>query len=217
MRPTLFAQAAGLCMIAALATGPADAQGKKDRARMAVTEAQAKVEAAMKVDASTLTPKLLADAQATLRTAQEDLAQNHKDDAIATANRASQLADQALGESQRRRAENNAAVRSDAVAATASAQAEADAAKARAADAEQSAAAAQAQAASAQAEAAALRATPPAQPASTTTTTTVEQPVAATTAARATTTKHVVRKTTARRTTAKPAAVKTTTTVTTQN
>ena len=74
--------------------------------RMAVAEAQAKVDAAVKVDATTATPKLMADAQAQLRIAQEDLAGDHKEQAIADAVRASQLADRALGETQRIKADS---------------------------------------------------------------------------------------------------------------
>jgi hypothetical protein len=132
---------------------PAFARGKTDRAHEAIAAAKAKVEAANKLGASGEVPRLQAQAQAALRSAEEDLAAKRKDQAIAEANRASELADTAIGISERNRSEAANADRTAAV----DAQQEAAAANARAQAAEQDANAAAA-------DAAAARAAPPPAP-----------------------------------------------------
>lgn len=208
--PTILACVSGVALVAA---SPALGQGKKDRAREAVAAAQAKVDAAGKVGAAGEVPRLLAQAQAALRTAQEDLAGDHKEQAIADANHASMLADQALGEAQRAK--------------LARARDDKQAADAAAADAARSAADANARAAAAEADANAARnapppapvviAAPPPPPAPTSTTVTTETVAPATKVVtraaprkRVVTRRHVVRKAT-------PATVKTKTTVTTSS
>jgi len=206
--PLILACVSGAALIVA---PPALGQGKKDRAREAVAAAQAKVDAAGKVGAAGEVPRLLAQAQAALRTAQEDLAGDHKEQAIADANHASMLADQALGEAQRAK--------------LARARDDKQAADAAAADAARSAADANARAAAAEADANAARnapppapvviAAPPPPPAPTSTTVTTETVAPATKVVtraaprkRVVTRRHVVRK-------SAPATVKTKTTVTT--
>ncbi len=207
--------ARGACISALLLapTMPVFAQGKADRAREAVAAARAKVEVAAKLGAIGDVPRLQAQAQAALRMAEEDLAGMSKDKAIADANRASELADTAIGVAERNRradATVNAAVAVDA-------QQQAAEANARAAAAEQAAA-------NAAADAAAARAAPPPAPvviqAPAPTTTVTTETVKSTTAAAAP--RKRVAKRTVRKVTRKPvvrarAAVteKTTTTVTT--
>ena len=207
--PTILACLSGVALIA---VPPALGQGKKDRAREAVATAQAKVDAASKVGAAGEVPRLLAQAQGALRAAQEDLARDKKTDAIADANRASTLADQALGEAQRAKLER--------------ARDDKQASDAAAADAARSAADANARAAAAEADANAARnapppapviiAAPPPPPAPTSTTVTTETvtPAPAKVVAKTAHRKRVVTK---RRVvhTAAPATVKTKTTVTT--
>ncbi len=215
---TLLARAAAL---SALLATPALAEGKKDRAQEAVAAARAKVDIAAKLGATGEVPRLQAAAAAALRTAEEDLKQNHKDQAIAGANHAQQLAEEAIGYTQRNQADAASAQVNAASAGTAAAQDQAAQAKADAAAANARAAAAEQAAASAQADAAAARAAPPVvvtQPAAPTTATVTTETTAATPVARTTTTRRVVKRP-VRHTThtvTKPAAVKTTTTVTTQ-
>jgi len=191
---------------------PAAPEGKKDRARQAIAEASAKVETINKLGGDADAPRAQAEAQAALRSARDHLAGGKKDEAIADAHHASEIADLAIAQAQRRRAENEQSQRAQADATAAQAQQAAAAANARADSAEQAAA-------SAAADAAAARAAPPpapvviAQPAPTTTVTTetVKQSSAGTTARRPV--KRVVH-TTSR--TARPVtSEKTTTTVTT--
>jgi hypothetical protein len=148
------------------------AEGKKDRAEQAIVVASTKIDAANKVGAAGQLPRMQAAAAAALREAREDLASGHKEQAIAAANRASQLADTALGEAQRMKTEAAASQRSKAEEATDAAQRQASAANTRAESAERAAASA---AADAQA---ARNARPivvaPAEPAPTTTTVTTE-------------------------------------------
>ncbi|MGN6820731.1 MAG: hypothetical protein ACTHJR_18905 [Sphingomonas sp.] len=145
--PLILACVSGAALVIA---PPAFGQGKKDRAEAAVAAAQAKVDAASKVGAAGEVPRLLAQAQAMLRTAQEDLAHDSKVKAIEDANHASMLADQALGEAQRAK--------------LARARDDRNAANAAAADAARSAADANARAAAAEADANAARNAPPPPP-----------------------------------------------------
>lgn len=136
---------------------PALAEGKADRARAAIAEATGKTDAASKLGASGEVPRLQAEAQAALRTAREDLASGRKDEAIAGANHASQLADLAIGQSQKNA---EAAEREHRAAAGAAI----DSARIDAAAANERAEAAQRSAAMANADAAAARAAPPPAP-----------------------------------------------------
>ena len=194
------------------------AQGKADRARSAIAAAQAKIDASAQVGAGNAVPAEQARANEALAQAKEMLASGHKDEAIAAANRASALADTALGRTQQTHAAVNAA-RTDAAAAAvdsarqdaAASQAQAAQAQAQAADANARADAAQQQAAVASADAAAARAAPPPAPAVTAVTTETTKSTNVTPAKR-----HVVRRvvtTPAKATTTE----KTTTTVSTDN
>lgn len=148
------------------AASPTLAQGKADRARSAIAEAHGKIDAANKVGVAGDAPRMQAEAQAALRTAEEELARGQKEAAITDAHRASQLADTALGEAQRNRNMQANAQQAEAQAATAEAQQQAHAANERADAAQQAAA-------SAAADAAAARAAPPVVVAAPTPTTTV--------------------------------------------
>ena len=213
MKNILFTGAALAAMITV--SPAAMAQGKADRARIAISAAEAKIEAANKVGASGQVPRLQAEAQAALRTAKEDLASGRKDAAIAEANHASELADTAIGESHRTEVDTARADSANAQDAAVVAQQEAAAANARAAAAEQAAASAQQDAAAARAAQPVVVATPVAtpapQPTTTVTTETVRQ------AATPTATKKVVRQTVKRTARRAPTAVeRTTTTVKTE-
>jgi hypothetical protein len=136
-----------LCMSALLLmAGPAFAEGKGDRAKEAMAAAAAKVEAANKIGATGETPRLQAQAQAALRAAHESYAAGHKEESIAQANRATQLSDEAIGTTQKNRAQDNREQRAATEATAAAAHEDAAAANARADAAQQSAAIATAQA-----------------------------------------------------------------------
>jgi hypothetical protein len=176
--------------------------GKGDRAQAAIAEARGKVDAANKAGTAGQVPGLQARAQAALRTAEEDVARGDKEQAIADANHASELADMAIGESNKVRMENEQARHADAMATAAAAQQDAAAAKARAEAAEQSAAQAGAQVE-------AMRNAPPPPAPTTTTVTTEEHNV------RATSSPRVVHRVVRRTTPAVSEKKTTTTTVTT--
>lgn len=115
-RPILSAAlmaATALCLSFA---SPAAAQGKADRARAAIAEAQTKIDTAESLGTSTAQPGQTAEANAALASAKENLSAGHKPEAIADAIRASALADTALGMMQK-----NAKLRSDAAQAQATA------------------------------------------------------------------------------------------------
>jgi hypothetical protein len=193
----------GLLAASALAFTAAPAfAGDEERALAAIAQAQGKIDAATKLNAS---PAILARAQASLRLAQEALRSGKEQKAIASAIEAQQAADTVIGQSQQR-AEVNAQVQAEA---TISAQQQADAANARASAAEQAAASSAADARAARSAAAMT--------APTTTTVTTETVKATPTATRTSRPKtKVVRKAT--RAASRPAvAERTTTTVTTQN
>lgn len=196
---------------------PAIAAGKHERAQAAIAEARAKIDASAKIGASTQSPRLQADAQAALRSAEERLARGDKDEAIAAAHRASQLADTALGEAQRARTMNAQAATANARDAAADAQAQAAAANARANAAEQAAVNAQADAAIARATPAPIvMVAPPAPPTTTVTTEVVKTAPVAT--PRPVAKRKVVRRT-VRHVAARPAprvTTKTTTTIKTE-
>ncbi|MES2442319.1 MAG: hypothetical protein V4574_05775 [Pseudomonadota bacterium] len=223
-----MARGLGISALLIVSASPAFAQSKTDRARTAIVEARAKIDAAVKVGATGEAPRLVAQAQASLRAAEEDLARSRELDAIADAHRASALADEALGVAEQGKREDAVAARERAAdaenaavaerARSATAENAAASAQASAADANARADAAQQAAAASAAEAAAARATPPPQP---TTTVTVERQEQATVtpAAAPVARKKVVRRTAARRAPVRrvPAATtKTTTTITTR-
>lgn len=189
------------------AGSPALAQGKADRARAAIAEARGKIDAANKVGVAGDAPRLQAEAQAALRTAEEELARGKKDEAIADALHASELADTALGAAQQARNAQASAQQADAQAAAAQAQQQAQAANERADAAQQQAAAATADAAAARAAPPVIVAAPTPTPTTTITTETTKQAVAAPTVHR-----RVVRKSTTPRA---RTVEKTTTSVTT--
>ncbi len=105
--PYLLSGVAIATCLGAMAT-PAMA-GKADRARAAIAEASGKIDAVDKAGVAGEAPRLTAEAQATLRSAQENLKSGHKETAIKEANHASKLADIALGESQKRKIDADAA------------------------------------------------------------------------------------------------------------
>src|ERR1700712_5235922 len=117
----LIAPNAAISALMLLAT-PAFAEGKADRARAAIAEASGKIDAANKLGANGEVPRLQPEAQAALRSARENLASGHKEEAIADANHASTTADLAIGEAQRHRVNAERAQRSNAEATAASAQ-----------------------------------------------------------------------------------------------
>lgn len=207
MRNPFLAMGAAATAMTLVAT-PVAAEGKMDRARAAIAEARGKVDTLNTINAAGDYPRMVADAKAALRKAEDDLAGKHKEDAIVDAQRASHLADTAIALSQKQQADSAAVTQAAAVSATVAAQEDAAAANARADAAAAQASAAQRQAAAAAAAADAARAQQA--PAATTVTTETTR-TAATPVAR----KPVVKRTTVRRSTAaRPAVVeKTTTTV----
>jgi hypothetical protein len=211
MRSTrLLACASALGLM--LASTSAMADGKMDRARAAVAEARGKVDAASRAGTGGVAPRTLTDAQAALRAAEDDLKASRKDQAVVDAQNASRLADLALNETQRARADNAAADKaaSDAQAADAARAASDAEARARAAEADANAAR------NAPPPAPVIIAAPPAPPpAPTETTVTTSTTTPATrTVVRKAPARRVVKKTVVRK--APAPAAKTTTTVTTK-
>jgi hypothetical protein len=173
-RFNMFMRGASVSGLMALAIVPAHAGvGKADRARAEISSAQAKIESANKMGASTGAPAVMAHAQAELQTARENLESGNKDTAIEQAIDAQRIADTALGEAHRAHqdaaADNAARAQQDAQAQVDAANARADSAVASAQDASSRAAAAQQAAAAANAQAELARNQP------TTTVTTVEK------------------------------------------
>lgn len=214
LRKTIFASLlASSAMVLALAT-PAAANKTSDRAREAIAAAEAKIHSAETVGGSTAAPHNTAEARAALAVAKEDFASGHKDAAIQDAIRASALADTAIGISQQHK-DDAVASAQDAQKASvdaardqvSSAQQQAVAAQQRAADAsaradtaQQSAAASAADAAAARnAAAIAVAQTPPATQVETTVTT--QQPAIIHHATRTRAMRHSTRTKVTRRTT----------------
>jgi hypothetical protein len=199
--PSLIAFAAALTF-----ASPALAGDKNERATAAIAAAQAKIDAANKIGAASATPRVATEATAELARAKDAQTGGHKDEAIALALHAGELADHAFAAADQAKTD-------DAAAATAQAAASADAAQQAAADANARAAAAEAAAAKPAPAPVIIQQAPPAQP----TTITTETTAAAAPAPAKVVTKKVVRKPVHRAstTTSKPAAVavKTTTTV----
>jgi hypothetical protein len=194
----------------ALTVTPAHA-GKADRARQAIAAAEAKIQTAVTLGASTGLPRETAEARATLARAKERLERGDKAESIDEAIRAQAMADTAIGVMQRRKDEQLAGATAAREADVAVAQQQVDEARRQAEQANLRAASAQQQAATSAAEASAARTAavvaaqnPPAQV--DTTVTTQQQPAR-------TATRQPVRKTTTttRRTTAPPAVTTTTT------
>jgi hypothetical protein len=96
---TLASSAVALAMI--FTAGPALAQGKADRARTAIAHAEGRIQAGDIAGVASTLPEQQAEARNALRTAKEDLAAGRKEDSIANANRASAIAEAALGQTQR--------------------------------------------------------------------------------------------------------------------
>lgn len=173
-RFNMFMRGASVSALLALSAVPAHAGwGKADRAHAEISSAQAKIESANKMGASTNSPAIMAHAQAELQTAKENLESGNKDTAIEQAIDAQRIADTAIGHAnqahQQAAADHAAQVQQDAQAQVDAANARADSAAQSAQDASDRAAAAQQQAAAANAQAEYARSQP------TTTVTTVEK------------------------------------------
>jgi hypothetical protein len=82
-----------------VASGPAFA-GDEERALKAIAQAQGKIDAATKLTTGQVDPAVLAQAQASLRLAQEKLNSGKEQDAITAAVEAQGFADTAIGQSQ---------------------------------------------------------------------------------------------------------------------
>lgn len=115
---------------------PAHAGGSEDRARIAISEAKAKIEAADSMGATTSMPQAIADAKASLALAEEHFKADRNDKSIEAALKAESIADASIGQLQQDN--KQAAVESNAQANLATEQAAA--ANQRAAAAERSAA-----------------------------------------------------------------------------
>ena len=209
---TIFAAMGTAIPALMLMASPVQAEGKADRARQAIAEAQGKVQTLGALGAAGDTPRMVAQAQAALRSAQDNLKGGNKDEAIADAHRASEMADTAINLSKQAQVQANASVQADAALQAQAAETQAASAEARARDAERAAAAAQA-------DAAAARVAPPvvvAAPEPTTVVTTETTRTAATptrAAPRKTVTRVVKRKPVARAATRATVTERTTTTV----
>lgn len=115
---------------------PALAGGSEDRARIAISEAKAKIETAQTLGVETSMPREAADAKASLALAEEHFKADRNDQSIQAAIRAESIADAAIGQLQQK--DKQAVVDSNAHANAAADQAAA--ANSRAASAERSAA-----------------------------------------------------------------------------
>jgi len=223
IRELLVSGVAATALLALASTG-ASAESKTDRAKKAIAAAQAKVDAAAKVGAAGDTPRMLADAESSLRDASLALSKGRENEAVADANHAADLADTALNVSQRNKQEDlaakegqvrmNAAAAAQAQAATAQAQQQAAVANTRADAATQAAQSAAADAAAARNAAAEAAAAPA--PATTVVEQTETRSAPATTVTTTTAPKRVVHKRTVRHRVTHPSVVKKTTTITTQ-
>lgn len=186
-----------LAATALVLSTPAHAAGSEDRARTAIAAAEAKIQTAEQLGASTALPREAAEARAALAMAREHFKADRNSEAIQASIRATTIADTAIGQLQQ---DNQAAVateraaREQDVAAAArevqDARDDAATANARASAAERSAAAAAAEASAARDAAARAAAQPEVE-----TTVTTENPRAAT---RRSTTTTVKRKTSSR-------------------
>src|SRR4051812_4809234 len=104
---TSLTRGVAMAALLALTATPALAEGKGDRAKKAIAEAQGKVDAAAHATGDEA-PRLKAEAAAALRQARSDFDAGHKEDAIDSANRASMLADSAIGVANKNRAQDQA-------------------------------------------------------------------------------------------------------------
>lgn len=191
----------------ALVATPAQAN-REDRARAAIASAEAKIHTAETLGSASQLPQDTANARAALAMAREHFKSDRNTESIASAIRAQQIADAAIGKLQQDKQQALTDERATADIASqqaAAAQQQAADANARAAMAERSAAASAAEAQSARNALASQQA------AEVETTVTTQQPVRATSRPK---TKTTVKRTTARRTIAPSGNVTTTTTVT---
>jgi hypothetical protein len=153
LRNTIFASLlASSALTLAFAT-PVSAAGTSDRAREAIAAAEAKIHTAETLGAGTHAPRDTAEAQAALATAREDFKSGRKEPAIREAIRASALADTAIGMAQQHKDDAIASAREDQRATADAAQDQVAAAHDQAASAQDQAVAAQQQAAEANARA----------------------------------------------------------------
>ena len=102
VRNTVIASLLASSAVALAATTPAHA-GETERAREAISAADARIHTAESLGAGVELPAATATAHAALATAREHFADGHRDEAIQDAIRASALADTAIGEIQRRK------------------------------------------------------------------------------------------------------------------
>lgn len=98
---TMFTRGAALSALLMVSATPALALSKTNLARQAIAEAEGKITAANRAGVAGEAPHMTAQAEALLRDARVDLARDREGHAIAEAHRASELADLAIGESQR--------------------------------------------------------------------------------------------------------------------
>jgi protein phosphatase 1 regulatory subunit 37 len=197
----------GMAAASALMLATPVLAGEDKRAIAAIAEAQGKIDAARNVKAGEVVPESVANAEASLRIARDELKNGNERRALRAAVDAQRLADIAIARAQR---DADLTAQAQATTANVAQQQAADAAQ-QAADANARATAAERAAASAAADAAAARATP-----SVTTVTT--ESVKASTPTRTASKAPVKKRTTARRTTTTAPAVteRTTTIVTAQ-
>ena len=152
-RNTIFASLLASSALTLAFANPAAAAGTSDRAREAIAAAEAKIHTAETLGASTHAPRDTADARAALAMAKEDFKSGHKEPAIRDAIRASALADTAIGTAQQHKDDAIASAREDQRATAEAAQDQVAAAHDQAAAAQDQAVAAQQQAAAANARA----------------------------------------------------------------
>jgi len=101
---TQLTPAMGLFAVLAATMMPMTAfAGEETRAEAAIAEAKGKIDAGDKVGAADQAPDLQGQARQALITAQDLLSHHHKSEALATAQHASELADQALATANRRK------------------------------------------------------------------------------------------------------------------
>ncbi len=187
-RLKLLPRAIGISALLAMTSLSVTAHaGLADEARKAIAAAKAKIEAGDKIGASGEAATIQVQARDALHRAEAEFGKGEKNEAIAEAKHAGDLADQAIVLTDKRKQMAEQAGRHEAEAAAGAAQqsaavsaARANSAEATAADAQARAAAAQQSAASANAQADAMRdAPPPPAPATSTTVTTVDKDEAA--------------------------------------
>ena len=134
---TQLTPAMGLFAVLTAAMIPMTAvAGEQTRAEVAIAEAQGKIDAGDKVGVADQAPELQGQARTALLSAQDLLSHHHKPEALAAAQQASQLADQALATANRRKDRAESDRRSAAQAAQSNAQQSVNSADSRANSAE---------------------------------------------------------------------------------